>query len=114
VAAPIRIGTLDAREASDLVQALAARGLIGRPVRERGSHWVEVHEAHEETRRLLADVTAAVETWLSDREERSLSIEVEGRIREIEAPGDLRDVLRERLRTRTRTRGSDGRTQPPG
>ena len=29
MAAPIRIGRLDATEASDLVHALAARGLIG-------------------------------------------------------------------------------------
>jgi hypothetical protein len=114
VAAPIRIGMLDAREASDLVQALAARGLIGRPVGEVGRQWVEVHEAHEETRRLLSDVTNAVETWLSEREERSLSIEVEGRVRQIEGYGDLRDVLRRRLRARARAQGGDRGTQPPG
>lgn len=106
MAAPIRIGTLDATEASDLVQALAARGLIGRPVGTEGDRWVEVSEAHEETRRLLADVTDAVAIWLAEHERESIDIEVEGRVQHVRARDDLRDALRARLRARARAEGS--------
>jgi hypothetical protein len=108
VAAPIRIGTLDATEASDLVQALAARGLIGRPVGAVGSRWVEVNEAREETHRLLHDVTEAVAIWLAENERPTLDIEVEGRVHHVSAQADLRDALRAQLRVKARTRGRGG------
>jgi hypothetical protein len=115
VSAPIRIGTLDATEASDLVHALAARGLIGRTVGTDGERWVEVSEAREETRRLLADVTDAVSTWLAEHERTSIDIEVEGQVVHVSARDDLRDVLRARLRIRARAEGSgSGGPQPSG
>lgn len=116
MAAPIRIGTLDATEASDLVQALAARGLIGRPVGANGDRWVEVSEAREETHRLLADVTDAVATWLAEHERESIDVEVEGRLQHVSARADLRDALRARIRARARTEGSSsgGEAQPSG
>jgi hypothetical protein len=115
VSAPIRIGTLDATEASDLVHALAARGLIGRTVPTDGERWVEVCDAHEETRRLLADVTDAVSIWLAERERARVDVEVEGRIVHVSARADLRDALRARLRVRARAEGHDsGGTKPSG
>jgi hypothetical protein len=115
VAAPIRIATLDAIEASDLVHALAARGLIGRAVSVEAGRWVEVREPREETNRLLADVTDAVSTWLAERERPSVDVEVEGRVVSVTARDDLRDVLRARLRVTARTEGSEhGRQPPPG
>lgn len=115
MAAPIRIGMLDATEASDLVHALAARGLIGRPVAAESERWVEVCEAHEDTSRLLADVTDAVSTWLAEHERPAVDVEVEGRVLRVSARDDLRDVLRARLRVRARTEGSERREQqPPG
>lgn len=115
MAAPIRIGTLDATEASDLVHALAARGLIGRPVTTESERWVEVCEVHEETNRLLADVTDAVSTWLAEHERSSIDVEVEGRVVRMSTRDDLRDVLRARLRVKARTEGSERREQqPPG
>jgi hypothetical protein len=115
VAAPIRIGTLDATEASDLVHALAARGLIGRAVAADAERWVEVCEAREETKRLLADVTDAVSTWLAEHERSTIDVEVEGRVVRVSARDDLRDVLRARLRVTARAEGSERRgQQPPG
>jgi hypothetical protein len=115
VAVPIRIGTLDATEANDLVHALAARGLIGRMVGTDGERWVEVSEAHEETRRLLADVTDAVSTWLTEHERQSVDIEVEGQVVHVSARDDLRDALRARLRIRARAEGTGGGgAQPSG
>jgi hypothetical protein len=93
---------LDATEASDLVQALAARGLIGRPQAAGGLRWVEVLEAHEDTDRLLADVAEAVATWLAERERHSLEVRVEDEVHEITAHADLREALRARVRSRTR------------
>lgn len=115
MAAPIRIGTLDATESSDLVHALAARGLIGRTVAAETERWVEVSEAHEETKRLLADVTDAVSTWLAEHERSTVDVEVEGRVVRVSARDDLRDVLRAQLRVTARSEGSERRRQqPPG
>jgi hypothetical protein len=102
LAAPIRIGRLDAAEASDLVHALAARGLIGRSIASGGARWVEVCEAREETRRLLADVTEAVETWLADRARASLEIRVEDRVEHVTVDQALREALRARITARRR------------
>jgi hypothetical protein len=102
LAAPIRIGTLDASEASELVQALAARGLIGRQQAGSGPRWVEVLEAHEDTDRLLADVAEAVSTWLGERERPSLEIRVEGAVHTVTPEADLREVLRARIPARKR------------
>jgi len=113
VSAPIRIGTLDATEASDLVHALAARGLIGRAVGAEGERWVEVSEAREETRRLLADVTNAVSTWLAEHERPAVDIEVEGQVVHVTARDDLRDALRARLRVKARAKGSGSGGPPP-
>lgn len=106
MAPPIRIGALDAAEASDLAQSLAARGLVGRRVSAGGSSWVEVHETREETRRLLADLVEAVETWLAEHERLpALEIHVEDTVTRVPSRGDLRDALRERVRARARGNG---------
>jgi hypothetical protein len=101
VAAPIRIGTLDAAEADDLVSALAVRGLVGRPVVANGERWVELHEAHEETERLLAEATAAVEAWLADRGRPAVELTVAGRTLTVRAHAGLNEALRTRLPSRT-------------
>ena len=77
MAAPIRVGGLDAKEAEDLVQALAARGLIGHLVEAEGDRYVEVREAHEDTGRLLADVSASLDTWLVEHDRESVDVRVE-------------------------------------
>ncbi len=108
MAVPIRIGTLDATEASDLVQALAARGLIGRPLGADGERWVEVHDAHEETRRLLTDVIEAVETWLAEHDRDAVDVSVEGRLHRVTVGDDLRDALRARIRAQAGTPDAGG------
>jgi hypothetical protein len=99
VAAPIRVGILEVAEASDLAEALAVRGLIGRPVAARGKRWVEIHEPHEEEERLLAEVKEAVEAWLADRGHPAVEIRVGDRSIAVKAPERLDDALRERLPT---------------
>jgi antitoxin (DNA-binding transcriptional repressor) of toxin-antitoxin stability system len=101
VAAPIRIGTLDAAEADDLVGALAVRGLVGRPVAADGERFVELHEAHEETDRLVAEVTAAVEAWLADRGRPAVELTVAGRAFPVQAAASLDEALRTRLPSRS-------------
>ena len=66
MAPPVRIEWLDGAEAIDLVQALAVRGLVGKPLAERKRQAVVVHDPHEEADRLV-DVVAALESWLADR-----------------------------------------------
>jgi hypothetical protein len=100
VAAPIRIGTLDAVEAADLVDALAVRGLIGRSVEAGGHRWVELHETHEETERLVAEVSAAVADWLADRRRDEAEIRVGGRSIAVRSATDLDETLRDRLPSR--------------
>jgi hypothetical protein len=79
------------------VQALAVRGLVGKPSRSGERHAVVVHDPHEETERLLADVVAALETWLADRGRDSLQVRVADSSRTVSPASDLRDVLRPRL-----------------
>lgn len=67
MAAPIRIGPLPGREALDLAQALAVRGIAGRPVRASGRYEVEIHDSHEDEDRLVHDVVDALGQWLADR-----------------------------------------------
>jgi hypothetical protein len=63
----IRIEATGARDAYELVGALAARGLPAQAVLD-GCCWeVEISLRHEDTAVLVADVSAAVETWLDDR-----------------------------------------------
>ena len=104
MAAPIRVGGLDAEEAEDLVQALAARGLIGHPI-EAGKAWdVEVREAHEETERLFEDVRASLEVWLDEHGRPSAKVIVEGELHTIEARPGLDAALRRRVRGAPRAR----------
>ena len=102
MAEPIRIGTLDAPEATDLVEALAVRGLIGRTIVGGDGRWIEIHEHHEHTDRLLGEVTAAVETWLGEHDRESLEIRVGDRVQTVKAPSDIRDALRSRATLATR------------
>jgi hypothetical protein len=104
MAAPIEIGALREAEAADLVHALAARGLIGKPERRHDAIWLEVHEAHEETERLLGEVTTAVAEWLADQERATLELRVGSRVETVAARGDLRDALRARASASARPR----------
>ena len=90
---PIRIQWLEGGEAVDLVQALAVRGLIGKPMRRRTRHAVVIHHPHEDTERVLPDVIEALEAWLADRGRESVEVRVGADSRSIRArelPGALR------------------------
>ena len=102
MATPIRVGVLEAAEARDLVEALAVRGLIGTMSESRRGCWVELNEPHEETERLIAEVTAALEAWLLDRGRGPLNVRVGERHITVEASAILDDVLRSRLPGRPR------------
>jgi hypothetical protein len=90
---PIRIEWLEGGEAVDLVQALAVRGLIGKPVRRRARHAVVIHHPHEDTERLLPDVIDALEDWLADRGRETIGVRVGEDRRSVKArelPGTLK------------------------
>jgi hypothetical protein len=106
VATPVRVGTLDAAEAGDLVEALAVRGLIGTPVDGEGGRWVELRSSREKTERLLADVADAVEAWLADRGRAALEIRAGRHAYSVRAGQRLDDVLRSRLPAASRRLGS--------
>jgi hypothetical protein len=107
MAPPIRIEWLEGGEAIDLVQALAVRGLVGKPVREKARHVVTIHDPHEETERLLSDVVAALETWLADRGRDEIEVRVGSRTRTVSArQEDLPDALKARVeKTSKRSQG---------
>jgi hypothetical protein len=63
----IRIEASGARDAYELVGALAARGLPAQAVLEDCCWEVEISLRHEDTAVLVAEVSTAVETWLQDR-----------------------------------------------
>ena len=98
MAPPIRIGTLTADEARDLVEALAVRGLIATAEKDDGGYVVELNQPHEETERLLGDLTVALETWLADRGRAAVDVHIENRTVGIEAASRLDETLRSRLR----------------
>lgn len=105
MAAPIEIGALEETEAIDLVNALAARGLVGTPA-ERGSvTWVAVCDAHEDTERLLGDVAAAVASWLAERDRPPLELRVGSRVETVAGRRDIRDVLDARAAAKVRPGG---------
>jgi hypothetical protein len=90
---PIRIQWLEGDEAVDLVQALAVRGLIGKPMQRRARHAVVIYHPHEDTDRLLPDVIEALEAWLADRGLESVEVRVGAESRSVRArelPGALR------------------------
>jgi hypothetical protein len=97
VAPPVRIQWLEGGEAVDLVQALAVRGLVGKPLRRGNRHAVVVHDPHEEADRLVAELVAALESWLSDRGRESLEVTLGDRSRTVSARPDLPNALRGRL-----------------
>jgi hypothetical protein len=97
VAPPVRIEWLDGAEAIDLVQALAVRGLVGKPLRKGKRHAVVVHDPHEEADRLVAELVAALESWLADRGRESIQVTLDDSSRTISAPPDLPNALRGRL-----------------
>ena len=76
MAQPIRIRVADAGEGSDLVNALAVRGLTGNLVHTNGAPEVLICYRWEETQRLTEDVAAALETWLEDRGRISVAVRV--------------------------------------
>ena len=97
MAPPIRVSGLDAEEAEDLAGALGARGLVGSPV-SHGTRWnVEIRDAHEETARLLAEVTAALETWLAEHGRARLTVRVGSDLHTVEAAPSLDESLRQRV-----------------
>ena len=102
MALPIRVEALGAPEARDLVEALAVRGLIGTVEHEAGAYTVELNEPHEETERLLADLTLALEAWLADRGHDAVEIHVGGRTIPVAPAPSLEETLRSRLRRGTR------------
>jgi hypothetical protein len=102
VAAPIRVGGLDAEEAEDLVQALAARGLVAHLIRTRSDWHVEVREAHEETERLLADVRTALDLWVRERGRPAPDVTVGEP--DDPAPDQLNDALKGRVPRSARPR----------
>lgn len=97
MAPPIRIEWLDGGDAIDLVQALAVRGLVGKPVLEDGRHAIVVHDPHEELDRLVADLVEALGAWLADRGRASLDVRVEGKRRRVAPGAALTDALGRRL-----------------
>jgi hypothetical protein len=97
VAPPVRIEWLDGAEAIDLVQALAVRGLVGKPLRKGTRHAVVVHDPHEDTDRLVAELVAALETWLADRGGESLRLTLGDRSRTVSPSPDLPGALQGRL-----------------
>ena len=98
MATPIRAGALDVAEAKDLVEALAVRGLIATAEGDDADWWVELNEPYEETERLLAEVTTALETWLADRGRETIEVHVGKRQLEVNAPqAKLDETLRSRL-----------------
>lgn len=107
MAAPIRVEGLDRADAADLVQALAVRGLTGRVADVDAA--VELHESHEETERLLADVAEAVQAWARDRGRDALEVKVGDSASVLVGPSDLESVLRERVR-----RAAAHSVAPPG
>jgi hypothetical protein len=98
MAAPIRVGALGLAEARDLVEALAVRGLIATVDEADGSWYVELNEPHEETERLLGDLTVALETWLADRGRSALEVRAGDRTIEVTASARIDEELRARLR----------------
>jgi hypothetical protein len=106
VADPIRIEPLDAGEAYDLAQALAVRGITARPMPEGDPELIEIRDPHEQTERLVADVTAAVEDWLADRRRRSIDVVVEGGARTPVAPAGLAESLGSEVVARASRRAS--------
>lgn len=97
MAPPLRIEWLDGADAIDLVQALAVRGLVGKPLRKGDRHAVVVHDPHEDTDRLLAELVAALESWLADRGGESLRLTVGDRTRTVSARPDLPGALHGRV-----------------
>ncbi|MCC6222089.1 MAG: hypothetical protein IT201_01190 [Thermoleophilia bacterium] len=78
MAAPIRIGPLPGPEALDLAQALAVRGITGRPIRATGRFEVVVHDSHEDPDRLVHDLVDALEEWLADRGRLEVGVRIAG------------------------------------
>jgi len=76
VAQPIRIRAADAGEGSDLVDALAVRGLTGNLVHTSGAPEVLIRYRCEETERLTEDVVTALETWVEERGRISVAVRV--------------------------------------
>ncbi len=97
MAPPIRVGPVDISEARDMVEALAVRGLIATVEETAGEILVELNEPHEETERLLGDLTVALETWLADRGRSAVDVHLGDRAIVVRAAADLDSTLRSRL-----------------
>jgi hypothetical protein len=98
MAPPIRVGALDLTEARDLVDALAVRGLIATVEESAGETRIELNEPHEETERLLADLTVALQVWLADRGRNAVDVHLADRSIVVVAPGGIDSTLQMRLR----------------
>lgn len=105
MASPIEIGALQEAEAIDLVNALAARGLVGTPSRTGDATWVAVRDVHEETDRLLGEVAGAVADWLAERDRPTLELRVGSRVETVGAHADIRDALVSRAAAKVRPGG---------
>jgi hypothetical protein len=100
VAAPIRVEWLEGREARDLVQALAVRGIVGKQVASAEGVAVLVHDPHETDERLLAELVQALEGWLADRGRDPVRVRVGDRTRTVGTRRDLAVALHERAQAR--------------
>jgi hypothetical protein len=100
MAPPIRVEGLASREAVDLVQALAVRGIVGKPLYAGEGYAVVVHDPHEDEQRLLAEVLHALEGWLADRRREPLEVRVGARTQTVRGGSDLASALRDEARAR--------------
>lgn len=85
----IRILLGEEREARDLSEALARRGLGSSPVEVEGRWEVALALRHERTAQLLTDVTVALVTWLDDRRRSAVPVRVGARSYLLEANAGL-------------------------
>ena len=100
MAAPIRVEWLDGREARDLVQALAVRGIVGKQVTSAEDAAVVVHDPHETDERLLAELVHALEGWLADRGREQVRVRIGNRTRTVGSRPNLAAALHERAQAR--------------
>ena len=104
MAPPIRVEWLESREARDLVQALAVRGIVGTQVATKDRIGVVIHDPHEAEERLVAELVAALEGWLDDRRREPLRLRIGNRVRTVGSSRDLASALHEQAQAQAQRR----------
>jgi hypothetical protein len=94
---------LGQRDAADLAQALAVRGLIGHVTGPAKRATLEIRDEREDTERLIAEVIEALKAWLADRHHEPLVVSAGGVRRTVGAEGELTTVLAARIPKRARS-----------